>query len=665
MTVSELRQEMSFWQRYRDFLLSRNTILAFLGLILLLFGFFFMATGQHLIADIIFLASAIIGGLPLFILAGKRLILHRDITVGVMASVAMIAAIIVGEFEAAALVVFMMSIGEWMEDLTVARSNNALRELASLIPPTVTVRRDGAETVVSIDEVTLNDIVLVRTGERIGVDGTVVTGNGSVNQAAITGESMPVEIEKGDQVFAGSINELGTLEISVDKLGDETTLGQIVILVKNAQASKAPVERTANRYARYLVPATFVLAAIVGLATGDVMRSVTILVVVCPCALVLATPTAVMAAIGNAAKYGILVKSGTTIEQAGKVDVVAFDKTGTLTHGKPEVKEVISLNGIGDDEFLNIAASAERFSEHPIGRAIVKAAEMRQVEMFEPVEFQVLPGFGVKAHVDGQSVCVGKQALLIENGVAWPEDQNTKINELEGQGYTVISVGIADSLAGYIALADAPREEAKAAISELKAMGIKELIMITGDNERVAKLVADELGVDRYFADVMPQDKLDIIRGLQTEGYNVAFAGDGVNDAPALAAADVGIAMGVGGTDVALETADVGLMQDEINRIPQLIHLSRKALIVIRQNIIFSMSMNLFAVVLSTWGIIGPVIGAILHETSSLPVLANSARLVDMKYKKPTEKRRKAGDKAGRFINKMESTSIAQGAKNE
>ena len=637
MAPAVRRTNTSFWERYKGFLLSRNTILALSGALLLIAGAILWLAGRQQASDWVFLASALIGGLPLFILAAGRLIFHRDITVGVMASAAMIAAIAVGEYSAAALVVFMMSIGEWLEDFTAARADNALKELASLVPSTVTVRRNGSEVIVPIEEVTLSDVVLVRTGERIGVDGRVTTGSGSVNQAAITGESMPVEKEAGDDVFAGTVNELGAFEIQVSRLGEDTTLGQIVMLVREAQASQAPVQRIANRWARVLVPTTFAIATAVGVATQDVMRAATILVVICPCALVLATPTAVMAAIANSAKRGMLVKSGSAIEQVGKVDVVAFDKTGTLTHGKPVVQEVISLNGADSDALLRLAASAERFSEHPIGRSIVQSAESRALSLAEPADFGVQPGCGVTARIDGRQVIVGKPALLVAQAVERQAQHIARLEELEEQGYTVVSVAVDGEEAGLIALADTARSEAKNAVAELKALGIKKVIMITGDNPRVAKTISDELGLDSFYADVLPQRKLEIIRELQAEGHKVAFAGDGVNDAPALAAADVGIAMGVAGTDVALETADIGLMQDEIERVPQIISLSRRTLKVIRQNIIFSMSMNLLALVLSGFGVIGPVIGAIMHEASSLPVIANSARLVDARYRPEAE----------------------------
>lgn len=620
---------ISFFTRYRDFLLSKETIIAFLNATLLLVGFGFFLAGRGDISRWLYLASAVIGGIPLFMLSAKGLIVNHDITAGVMASTAMIAAIIVGEYSAAALVVFMFAIGDWLESMTIARADNALRDLARLIPATVTVRRNQQEVVVPIEQVILKDIVLVRTGERIGVDGLVAAGSGSVNQSAITGESMPAEKKIGDEVFAGTLNEVGTLEIQVTRLGQDTTLGQIVKLVKEAQASQAPVQRIANRYAKFLVPITFSIAILVYLLTGVILRGITILVVVCPCALVLATPTAVVAAIGNAAKRGILVKTGQVIEQVGKINAIAFDKTGTLTYGKPVVKQVISLNGVTEDVILSLAATTERFSEHPIGRSIVQACTDRKLAYGEPKAFTTLPGFGVTAEVANQVVTIGNRSLLMEKGIAWTPALDEKVCNLENQAQTVIPVAIDGQVSGLITLADTPRLEAKAAIEALRRLNIKKIIMITGDNPRTANLIAKELGIDQVYAEVLPQDKLRIIRDLQHEGLKVAFVGDGVNDAPALAAADIGIAMGVAGSDVAMETADIGLMADEIERIPEIIEIGRKAIGVIHQNIIFSMSMNVISVFLGGFGIIGPVFGALMHEGSALPVLTNSARLIN------------------------------------
>jgi Cd2+/Zn2+-exporting ATPase len=622
----------SLFTRYKAFLLSKETLFAAANTLFLLLGLILQLAGQPQLGRWSYLLAAVIGGTPLFIYSARGLFIHRDITAGVMASSAMIAAIVVGEYSAAALVVFMFTIGEWLENLTVARADNALRELASLVPTVVTLVEGDDLRQVPIAQVRPGHNILVRSGERIGVDGRVLQGRGSVGQAAITGESLPVEKQPGDAVYAGSLNELGSLTIEVTGVGEATTLGRIVQLVRSAKASQAPVERIANRYARYLVPLTFVLAGLVWWLSGEIMRAVTVLVVVCPCALVLATPTAVAAAIGNAARRGILVKTGGDMERVGQVDVVAFDKTSTLTIGEPRVRAVVPLDGRDEAALLALAATVERHSEHPIGRAIVAEAEARQLSLGQPTDFETLPGAGVSALVDGQRLLLGTPALLQERQVAWGEGHASLAAGLEQKGQTVIAVAIGDAPAGLIALADTVRPDARETIAQLKALGVGQIIMITGDNPRVAAAIAEELAVDRYYAEVLPERKLEIVRELQAEGKRVAFVGDGVNDAPALAAADIGIAMGLSGTDVALETADIGLMQDEIGRVPQVIDLSRSTMVIIKQNVAFSLAFNLLSLVLGGLGTIGPVVGAILHEVSSVPTLANSARLINKRY---------------------------------
>lgn len=614
--------------RYRTFLLSRETLLTAANALLLLVGFLLSISGMPGQGRWLYLASALVGGLPLFFFAAKGLLLHRDLTAGVMVSTAMIAAIIVGEYSAAAIVVLMMAAGEWLENLTVARANNALRDLAQLVPPTVTVRRDGHEVEVPLSQVVIGDVVPVRSGERIGVDGVIVQGNGTVNQAAITGESLPVERKEGDPVLAGTLNEVGALDVRVTGVGDETTLGQIVKLVREAQSSPAPAQRLANRYAQYLVPLAFSIAIAVYLLTADIMRSITVLVVICPCSLVLATPTAIVAAIGNAAKRGILVKSGASMERIGRVDVVALDKTGTLTHGLPSLNAIVPLNDMDPQWLLQLGASAERRSEHPLGQALVRAARERRLRLSETMSFEALPGLGIAATVDGHKVIAGSRALMAQRSIVWPAEADARTRDLEEQGCTVIPIAVDGQVEGLLGLVDQPREQAQPTIAELKRLGVAEVIMITGDNPRVAAAIAQRLGVDRYFADVLPQDKLRIIRELQQAGRVVAFVGDGVNDAPALAAADVGIAMGVAGTDVANETAAICLLADEIERVPQVIALSRRAITTIRGNVVFSMSVNLLSVLLGSLGIIGPVFGALMHEFSAVPVIANSARLI-------------------------------------
>ncbi|MCL5997245.1 MAG: cation-translocating P-type ATPase [Chloroflexi bacterium] len=613
--------------RYRELLLSKETIIACVNGGLLLAGFLAGLGGLPDLSRWLYFASAVIGGMPLFALAARNVFVHHDITAGVMSSVAMLAAIAVGEYSAAALVVFMFAIGDWLENLTIARANNALKGLAQLVPAMVTVRQGSAERQIPIEQVRKGDVVLVRSGERVGVDGRVLQGSASVTQAAITGESMPVEKRAGDDVFAGTLNEVGALEVETTRTGSETTLGHIVQLVKDAQVAQAPVQRVANQYARVLVPVTFAIAAAVYLLSGDILRSITVLVVVCPCALVLATPTAVMAAAGNAARRGMLVKTGAALEQIGQVNVVALDKTGTLTRGQPVVQTILTLNGMGEQQILALAAATEQYSEHPIGRSIVRAARERQVPVGQATDFVTLPGYGVTAQVDRYDVMIGNRSLLAARGVTWPGNADRPLQSFEQEGYTVIPVAVNGQVAGLVTLADTPREEAKATVADLKRLGV-EVVMLTGDNRITAERIAAYLGIERVYAQVLPQDKLRIIRDLQAGGKKVAFVGDGVNDAPALAAADIGVAMGLIGTDVAVETAGIGLMADDLARLPQLIDLSRRTLRVIRQNVIFSMSMNVLSVVLGGVGIIGPVAGALMHELSALPVLANAARLI-------------------------------------
>jgi Cd2+/Zn2+-exporting ATPase len=626
-----------FFDRYRGFLLSPGTLITAANAFLLLLGVLASLAGQPQAARWLYLASALIGGAPIFRLAAGNILRDFDLTAGVMVSIAMIAALIVGEYSAAALVALMMLVGEMLENLTIARADNALNELASLVPDTVTLRRDGQEIEVPVQAVRQGDLVLVRPGGRIPVDGRVVSGHAAVDQAAITGESMPLDREPGDTVYAGTLCTGGALEIEVDRVGAETTLGYMIRLVKDVRTTQAPVQRVANHYAQYMTPLALAISVATYFLTGDVMRAITVLVVICPCSLVLATPTAVVAAIGNAAKQGVLVKHGAAMEQIGKVDVVAFDKTGTLTFGEPRLTRAIPLNGHDRHTLLSLAAGAERSSEHPLARAVVAAARQEGLAPAIPEDFEALPGHGIRARVEGHLVTVGAR-MLAHDGIVLDDGAEQQVQALAGGGESVIPVAVDRQVAGLLVLADTVRPEASAAVARLKEMGVQETVLISGDQAAVAGRIGQALGVDRVHAQVLPQDKLDLIREIQAQGLSVAFVGDGVNDAPALAAADVGIAMGAmgtaggaTGTAVAMETADVVLLTDEVQRVPYLIDLSRSSLGVIRNNVIFSMSMNVLSVLLGILGVIGPVVGAIMHEVSALPVVANSARLVNWK----------------------------------
>lgn len=619
--------KVSFLARYREFLLSTNTLATIGNGVLLLAGLIAdWVLRLPIPAAVLYIAATLVGGGPVFLLAARG-IMKRDLTAGVMVSVAMIAAMLIGEYSAAAIVAFMMMFGEMLENFTMARANEALKNLARLIPNFVTLLREGHPASVPVEHVRAGDTLLVRNGERVPVDGVIRKGQAALDESTITGESVPVDKKVGDTAFAGTLNTAGTLEIQAQKLGRDTTLGTIVKLVEEAQKSHAPVQRLANKYAQYLVPLTFSIAGLVYLVTGEIVRAVTVLVVVCPCALVLATPTALVAAIGNAARKNAIVKNGGSIESLGKVDCVAFDKTGTLTIGKPRVTQVVALDSVPPDQILSFAATAENCSEHPLGKAIVEHANERGVSFVVPQETEVLTGFGVRAKNNGHEIFVGKHAWLAHAGLA-DATHAARIAELEAQGHTVIPVVVNRAMVGMITLADQVRPEAQAALRALKAVGVKKTVLISGDNPSAVKHVATQLGVDEYHAQVLPDQKLALIKQLQQQGLRVAYVGDGVNDAPALATADVGVAMGVAGTDVAIETAGIALMNDDMRNLAHLIALAREALRTIRGNVAFSLSMNVLSVILSFFGVIGPALGALMHEFSALPVLAYSARLV-------------------------------------
>jgi Cd2+/Zn2+-exporting ATPase len=622
-----------FFTKYKEFLLSPGILTAAINTIFLIVGFALEFSGNHQWADYSFLISAVVGGFPVFKLAVTNILRDFDLTAGVMVSVAMIAALIVGEYGAMALVAFMMVIGEALEDFTRERADHALKELNALVPAMVTLRVGSVDTEVPIGTVRKGDVVLVRPGGRIPVDGEIVEGSASVDQSSITGESMPIDMDIGGMVYAGTLVSSGSLSIEVASVGETTNLGKMIQLVEEAQSTQAPVQRIANKYANFFAPIAIVIAGITWMVTGEPLRGVTMLVAICPCSLVLATPTAIVAAIGNTARNGVLVKHGTAMEQVGKVDVVAFDKTGTVTFGEPIVTGINPLNEVRADDLLRIAASAERSSEHPLARAIIKKAIEKGLELHIPKDFESLAGHGICAVVDGKMVSVGEK-MLEEKNISLGGTDLRSIEASKAEGNTVIPIAMDGSVAGFINVADSVRPESAKALEDLRKLGITKTLLITGDSKIVGEKVGRELGVSETYTEILPEEKLEIICELQSEGHKVAYIGDGVNDAPALAAADVGIAMGSVGTAVAMETADVVLLTDEIGQIPYLIELSQATMVNIRTNIIVSMSIVFGSVAASALGIFGPVIGAIMHEVAAVPVIANAATLIGWKSKK-------------------------------
>jgi Cd2+/Zn2+-exporting ATPase len=632
MCVTCARGGRRFAGRYRAFLLDPGTLFTFASLLLLI-----AATIQNPSGLVnpeqewtpLYLAAALVGSSYIWWSAFQG-IRARDFTADIPVSFATAGALIIGQYAAAAVVAVLLLVGGMMEEFVSARAGNALDSLAKLLPDRVTVRRDGQDCVVLLEEVRIGDLVLIRSGDRIPVDGTVVRGTASVNQAAITGESLAIEKQVGDLVYAGTLNEMGAIEVQATSVGAETTLGHIRHMVAEAQEQKAPIERILDRYARFYTPAALILGALVWWWSGDILRAITILIVFCPCVMVLATPTALVASIGNAALRGSLVKKGATIEALAKVNAVAFDKTGTLTEGRPKLTTVLPLGGMDGQELLRVAAIAEKFSEHPLGGAIVQAATELGWSISDPEEFTVLPGLGVHVKIDGSQVILGRPRLLQEQGVILDREIESRADQLAAVGRTVIVAARNDQVIGMLVLEDTLRPEAKEVIVRLKKLGVR-TVLVTGDNTTTALRIAADLGIGEVHAEVLPEQKVEIVKHLQAEGRTVAFVGDGVNDGPALATAQVGIAMGVAGTDVAIETAEIALLSDDLTKLPHLLGLSRQAMRAIRQNLIFSLSVLTVAVVLAIPGILLPVTGALLHELSSIPVIANSARLIGVK----------------------------------
>lgn len=572
-------------------------------------------------------AVALAGG-PIVFGAVKGL-LQRQINVDELVSIAIIASIYLGEYLAAAIVVFIMALGSLLEEFTAERARHAISALISLSPKTASVRRDDEFIKIPIEQVQIGDTVLVKPGENIPVDGEVIDGQSSVNQASITGESIPIDKFIGYHVFAGTLNVSGALLVQTTKVGSETTLGKIIHLVEEAEESRAPIMRLADRWAKWFTPAILLLAIVVYLLTFDLVRTATVLIVACPCALILATPTAIVAAIGNAAKKGIIIKGGRYLEQASEVDTVIFDKTGTLTLGKPIVSDVLPLDETPPHQILRLAAIAEKFSEHPLADAVLQKAFDDNLDIPDPEGFLNTPGRGVEAHFNGTRVLVGNKAFIAEQNIPIGTEAEQAIENCESAGKTTLLVAMDNELAGILAVTDVLKDTVPNAIEQLRRVGIKHISIFTGDNPQATAVISQQVQADDYFAQMLPDAKLEGIRKLQADGKKVAVIGDGVNDAPALAGADVGIAMGIAGADAAIEAAPICLMTDDIEKLPALFRLSKKAKRVILQNIIFfAIIFNAAALIASSLGELSPITGALIHNVGSVSVVLNSARLI-------------------------------------
>ncbi len=578
--------------------------------------------------------AIVLCGLPIILEAIIGLVTEFDIKADVLVSLALIASICIGEDFAAGEVAFIMQLGSLLEELTVAKAREGIEKLVHLNPQTARVLKNGTESIIPAEQVKINDILRVLPGETIPVDGIITEGQTSVNQAVMTGESIPVDKTIGDEVSSGTVNQFGAFEMKAVKVGEDSSIQRMIRLVQSADAGKAKIVNMADRWATWIVVIALTSAVLTWLITGQIIRAVTILVVFCPCSLVLATPTAIMAAIGNATKHGFLVREGDALERLASVSKITFDKTGTLTFGTPKVIDIIILsNSYPKDELYRLAASVEALSEHPLGKAIVQSYKAEHFEeCYAVYDFQLLAGRGVKATVDGKTVLAGNMQLLHENGIVVPEEIKQESRKYLEQGSTITYIAIDHVLTGYLVLSDTLREESRSMIAELKQHTVYP-VLLTGDHENAAKQIAKEIEIDEVHANCLPEDKLAYIKGCQRENEKICMIGDGINDAPALKKAFVGIAMGGIGSDIAVEAADIVLVDDEVKELPHLFALSKRMLKTIKINLSFSMLLNFVAIILAMTGILSPVVGALVHNAGSVLVIVNSAVLLKWRKK--------------------------------
>lgn len=606
------------------------------------------------------LLAMIINGLP--ILWGAITgVLKRKVNVDELVSLALVACLLEGEFLTAAVVSFVMTLGSLIEQATSDSARKAIQALIGISPQTATVFVDGRAVIRSIGEVLVGNLLLVKPGDRIPVDARVKKGASAVDESSMTGEPIPHDKKAGDLVYAGTLNLNGVLEIEASRVGEDTTLGKVIRLVAEAEAHKPETVKLMDRYARWFTPAIMTCAAIAWGLTGEAGRAIAVLIVGCPCALILAAPTAIVATLGRAARSGVLVKGGQYLEEAGRANVILFDKTGTLTEGKPRVSEVVAVEGIAPREVLALAACAEQNNTHPLARGILKAAHYARVTLYQAEEMFARIGVGVGARVQGSLIEVGS-GCIGGGTTSIPVELSEPLESIKGRGATPLLVYRDHRALGIIGVSDKIRPSAKQTVDRLCSMGMKHVGILSGDHEKSACLVAHALGLTEAWSEMKPQDKLRIIKDFQESGHTVIFVGDGINDAPALAAANVSIAMGAAGTDVALETADIALMNDDISKIPFLIHLSRRMLKLIKCNIAFGLFFNLAAVLASGGGFLTPITGALVHNIGSVLVVLSSAsmaftseRFLRTPYSEDSKESRLAGHEMSRQVHGIAS----------
>lgn len=573
--------------------------------------------------------AIILCGLPIILEAIIGLVTAFDIKADVLVSLALVASVLIGEDFAAGEVAFIMQLGALLEELTVSKARAGIEKLVHLTPQTARILTANGEKIIPAEQVAIGDRIRVLPGETIPVDGVILSGQTSINQAVMTGESLPVDKTVGDEVSSGTVNQFGAFEMEAAKVGEDSSIQRMIRLVQSADAGKAKIVGLADRWATWIVVIALSAAALTWFFSGEIIRAVTILVVFCPCALVLATPTAIMAAIGNATKHGFLVREGDALERLSKVSKVTFDKTGTLTYGTPKVTAIGACSGFTEREVYAYAAAVEQFSEHPLGKAIVSCYKQEsESDLLQAEQFTMIPSEGVTGVVNGKTVKAGNLKLLKEVPVS--RDLAVAAGKYLMDGCTVIYVAVDNTLAGYIVLADTVRQESAKMIRDIHTLGVQP-VLLTGDNQNAANVIGRQLGIKEIHANCLPEDKLKQIGAYQQQGQEVCMIGDGINDAPALKKANVGIAMGGVGSDIAVDAADIALVDDEIKELPHLLALSKKMMRTIKLNLTFSMGLNFLAIALAVTGILGPVVGALVHNAGSVVVIINSALLLRWK----------------------------------
>lgn len=607
--------------------------ITFISLGFIIFAFIVGGVGK----SILLILATVIAGFPIFYHA-LQAIKYRTFSIELLVTIAVIGALLIGEYVESAVVTFLFLFGSYLEKRTLEKTRSSIKELTEMAPEEATVLQNGKEVVVPIEEVEIGDRIIIRPGSKIPVDGTIISGEAFINEATVTGEAIPVQKGHKDEVFSGTIVDNGYVEMIAEKVGDDTTFAKIIELVEEAQESQSKREKFLNKFANVYTPAIIVLSIIVYFVMKDIHIAITFLVIACPGALVIGVPVSNVAGIGNGAKNGVLIKGGEVMDELSKIDAIVFDKTGTLTKGKPEVTDIKTFGQEKVEELLRLVATAEQFSEHHLGQTIVREAKKRNLNLSEGEAGEVIKGKGLKAIVEGSNLIIGNRSLMKSENLSIPKEVEAYALQREKEGNTAIFVGKNEEVIAVISIKDEIRDDAKVAIQQLRNNGVKKIIMLTGDNYHAAALVAEELALDDYEAELLPQDKVEYVKQLKNEGYTVAMAGDGINDAPAIATANIGLAMGEGGTDVSMETADVVLMADQLLQFSHAHSLAKATVKNMKQNIFIAVG----TVVLLLIGVLNDVVhlasGMFIHEASVLLVIINGMRLITFKKGKRSHK---------------------------